>query len=160
MRLTSYKKLSEEDKNFLISAKKTAERSVTLKGHKIGCLIICSDGSTYLGATAARTRVVGSTCAERMALDQWYFSDAKTDPQICYLTGVLNRISWRDDFVCTPCGACLEMFLELFVERNLKSLKFVCSNWRLNKVLIADLSELFPQIGKGGWPYIKHKGIR
>ncbi len=160
MHLTSYKKLSKDDKNFLISAKKTAERSVTLKRHKIGCVIVCADGSTYSGATVARTRAIGSTCAERMALDQWYFSDAKMNPQTCYLIGTLDRVSWCDDFVCTPCGVCLEMFLELFVARNLKSLRFVCSNWKLSRALTADLSEFFPQVGKGGWPYTKHKVTR
>ena len=160
MRLISYKKLSEKDKKFLVFAKQVAKRSVSFKKHKIGCVLLCEDGSTYLGATVARTRAIGSTCAERMALDQWYFDGAKSNPQVCYLVGKLDRKSWKNNFICTPCGVCLEMFLELFIQRNLKKLKFVCGSWTLKRVLMADLSELFPQIGKGGWPYTKYRGIR
>ena len=121
---------------------------------------MCTDGSTYQGATTTRTRAIGSTCAERMALDQWYFKHPKKDPAICYLVGTFDRESWQDNFICTPCGVCLEMFLELLIQRKLKKLKFMCGNWKLSKVLIADLSELFPQFGKGGWPYAKNIGGR
>ncbi|MCD6270514.1 hypothetical protein J7J23_01900 [bacterium] len=160
MQIVSYKKLSGVDKKFLMLAKKVAERSASLKKHKIGCILLCEDGSTYAGATVARTRAIGSTCAERMALDQWYFNNSKSNPKICYLVGRPDRKSWKDNFICTPCGVCLEMFLELFVERKLKKLTFVCGNWTLKRVLIADLRELFPQTGKGGWPYTKYKGVR
>ena len=160
MNLVSYKRLSKKDKKFLVLAKDVSEHSVSLKKHKIGCVLLCEDGSTYLGATVARTRAIGSTCAERMALDQWYFNGSKSNPETCYLVGKLDRKSWKEDFICTPCGVCLEMFLELFVQMKLKKLRFVCGNWKLSRALIADLSELFPQVGKGGWPYTKYRGIR
>ena len=160
MKIINYKEISIRDRQLLLSTKKVAERSITQKKHKVGCTIICANGSIYQGATAARTRVIGSTCAERMALDQWYFNHPKTDPITCYLVGTFNRESWRDNSICTPCGVCLEMFLELLVQRKLKKLIFICSNWKLNKVLITDLRELFPQFGKGGWPYTKNIGVR
>ena len=71
----------------------------------------------------------------------------------------LSGDRWKKHFVCTPCGTCLEMFLELFVDQNLDKLKFICGSWDLKRVLVADLDELFPQFGKGGWPY-ETKGVR
>jgi len=51
------------------------------------------------------------------------------------------------------------MFLGFFVRQKLKKLKFICGSWDLNRVLFVDLSELFPQYSKGGWPYKKNVGI-
>lgn len=141
-------------------AKEVAEHSVPENSHKVGCAFVCMGNLIFKGATAVRTRAIGSTCAERMALDQWYFSKQKTNPRTCYLVGKLNRNSWRDSFICTPCGSCLEMYLELVVSRKLRNLKLVCANWKLSRVLVANLSDLFPQVGKGGWPYTKHIGVR
>ena len=160
MRIVNFKKISIKDRQFLLLAKKTAEHSVSLKGHKVGCVIVCSDGSGYFGATVARTRAIGSTCAERMALDQWYFSNSEKSPVTCYLVGTFNRKSWRENLICTSCGVCLEMFLELLAQQGLKKLKFICSNWNLDRVLLTDLKELFPQHGKGGWPYTNNIGVR
>lgn len=160
MHIVSFKKIPDKDQKLLLLAKDTAGRSVSQKGHKVGGVILCSDGSTYLGATVARTRAIGSTCAERMALDQWYFNNSKSNPVTCYLIGKFNRKSWKNNLICTPCGVCLEMFLELIVQLGLRKLKFVCGNWILNKVLLADLKELFPQHGKGGWPYVNNIGVR
>lgn len=160
MRIVSYKKISNNDRKLLILAKKNAGRSVSDKGHKVGCIILCSDKSKYLGATVARTRSIGSTCAERMALDQYYFDNTRAKPVSCYLVGSLNRESWNEKLICTPCGVCLEMFLEILIAKKLKKIRFVCGSWDLTRVLIANLSDLFPQLGKGGWPYNKNIGKR
>ncbi len=154
------KKISNRDKELLLLAKKIAERSVSPKRHKVGCVIVCSDGSKYLGATVARTRTIGSTCAERMALDQWYFSNSTSDPSTCYLIGTFNRKNWEKDLICTPCGVCLEMFLELIVQRGLKNLKFICGSWDLSKILLTNLKELFPQREKSECPHTNNTGIR
>ena len=160
MRFINFNKIISKDRRLLVSARKVAEHSVTGRGHRVGCIVVCADGSMDSGATIARTRAIGSTCDERMALDQWYFSSPKSNPEACYLVGMFERGSWEDNFICTPCGVCLEMFLELMADRKLKKLRFICTNWKLSRVLIADLSELFPQLGKGGWPYKKHIGER
>lgn len=57
-------------------------------GHQIGCVIKCKNGNKFLGATNIRSRAIGSTCAERMALDQMYFYKNK-HPQICVIIGKL-----------------------------------------------------------------------
>ena len=159
MRITSFAKMPAKHRLRLVRAKRAASRSVDPRGHRVGCLIACAGGEEFLGATASRTRAIGSTCAERMALDQWYFDRSHPAPVVCYLVGNFMRESWKKHFVCTPCGTCLEMFLELFVDQNLDKLKFICGSWDLKRVLVADLDELFPQFGKGGWPY-ETKGVR
>ncbi len=155
MHITNYQKVSKKDQLLLRLAKDAAEQSVSQGRHKVGCILLCGNGSAYAGATALRTRVIGSTCAERMALDKWYFSGTKEIPRTCYLVGIFDRKNWNNNFICTPCGVCLEMFLELITDQKVGKLKFICSSWKLNRVLSADLSELFPQPGKGGWPYKK-----
>lgn len=160
MRIVNYNKILSQDKKFLLSAKMAAERSVTENKHRVGCILICANGPIYKGATVARTRAIGSTCAERMALDQWYFSNIQSLPTTCYIIATFDRASWSDNSICTPCGVCLEMFLELFIAQKLNKLRFVCGNWKLTRALITDLRELFPQVGKRGWPYTKYIGIR
>ncbi len=149
MKLTSFKRAGKIDQSFLLLAKQTAGKSVAEKKHRVGCILLCADKSLYKGATITRTRVIGSTCAERMALDSWYFNGKKSVPSVCYLVGTLDRKGWSNDYICTPCGVCLEMFLSLLAKQGVKHLEFVCANWTLSRVLRADLGELFPQIGKG-----------
>lgn len=161
MRLIQFTTLPQQDQEFLKTAKAIASRSVTLREHKVGCVLACADQTTFLGATAARTRAIGSTCAERMAVDQWYFARRpKPEPRTCYVVGTFDRASWRDMYTCTPCGNCLEMFLELFIAERLRRFWFVCGSWNLQRILLAELAELFPQYGKGGWPYKKNLGRR
>ncbi len=155
MRITSYRKISKTDQLLLQMAKDAAGQSAPRGKRKVGCILLCGNGSVFTGATVLRARVIGSTCAERMALDKWYFSGTREIPTTCYLVGVFNRKNWNNDFICTPCGVCLEMFLELVADRKARKVKFICSNWKLNQVLSAGLDELFPQPGKGGWPYKK-----
>lgn len=155
MKIVNFKKLKSRDQELILLAKKIAKKSISKKGHKVGCIIFSTDNQFYLGATVQRGRVIGSTCAERMALDQWYFDQGlKNPPKSCYLIGKFNYKNWNDDLICTPCGVCLEMFFELMCELRLKKFKFLCSNWKNTKVLIADLKELFPQYQKKDYaPY-------
>ena len=155
MKLQSYQLATSEQKKILSLAKKTSAQSIVTRGHKVGCVIVTSDKVQYVGATVARGRAIGSTCAERMALDQWYVHRGK-HPEAsltCYVTGTFQRPGWSNGFLCTPCGVCLEMFLELITSGHVKTVKFVCADWNLTKVLVASIDHLFPQIGKGKWPY-------
>ena len=73
MKIVNYKNLNKEEKNLLEKAHNTAEKTISGMGHRIGCVIKCWDGKEFLGVTNIRSRTIGSTCAERMALDQMHF---------------------------------------------------------------------------------------
>lgn len=141
--------LNEEELKLLRKARIVAERTVSGLGHQIGCVIKCKNGDEFLGATNIRSRTIGSTCAERMALDQIYFNKNR-HPQICVIVGKLPKTDWRrkwsDGKICTPCGVCLETFRQVTQSLKLKDLDFLCSSWNGKKILRAKLSALFPEV--------------
>lgn len=153
MKYISILNLSEDEKKLIKESFIAAEHSVSNSGHKVGCAILCENGKIFRGATNSRTRAIGSTCAERMAVDQLYFNHNKK-PNMLALTGTFSREGWSNDFVCTPCGVCLEMLFEMVLDLNLDDLDFLCPNWNKNKILKIKLSELYPQFGKGKWKRI------
>lgn len=153
MKYISTLNLNKDEKKLIKEAFIAAEHSVSNSGHKVGCAILCKNGEIFKGATNSRTRAIGSTCAERMAVDQLYFHHNKK-PNIFALAGTFSREGWSNDFVCTPCGVCLEMLFEMVLDLNLDDLDFLCPNWNKNKILKIKLSELYPQFGKGKWKRI------
>lgn len=150
MEAVAYSDLNKEEKKIVKEAFKAAEHSVSKSGHKVGCAILCEGGKTFVGATNERSRAIGSSCAERIAVDQFYFHNYRK-PKSCALVGTFNRFGWSENFLCTPCGVCLEMFQELIIDLDLKDLDFLCLSWDKSKIFRIKLSELYPQIGKGKW---------
>lgn len=150
MEIVNYIKLSEEEKGLVNEAKNIAKKSITGKNSFVGAVILGTKGGIYKGASIARTRAIGSTCSERMALDQLYFYELEAPKIICTI-GTFERKEWSDEFICTPCGVCLEMFFESTKYFNIPSINFICASWNKSKILKCTLEELFPQIGKGNW---------
>lgn len=148
--IINFEKLKEQEKKFIIEAEKIAKKSITNKNSFVGAIILGTKKGVYSGATIARTRAIGSTCSERMALDHLYFNGLEA-PKTVFTIGTFERMGWSNDFVCTPCGVCLEMFFESIKFFNIPNINFVCSSWSKNKILKSNLYELFPQIGKGNW---------
>jgi len=146
MEFVNFSNLNKEEQQLVADAFEAAEHSIPHNDHKVGCAILDTVGNVYVGATNTRSRVIGSTCAERMAMDQLCFQ--KKIPKLCVLVGKFLREKWRDDFVCTPCGVCLEMFFETMQNLNLQDIPFICLSWDKSRVLKINLSELYPQIGK------------
>ncbi|MFB6212320.1 MAG: hypothetical protein ABEI53_00670 [Candidatus Magasanikbacteria bacterium] len=150
MEIISPDQLNQKEEQLLKQAFESSKRSNSDKGHKLGCALLSSNGETFQGATNVRTRAIGLTCAERMAVDQLKFN-GNTTPELCAVTGFLVREGWKDSYICTPCGVCLEMFWELILSHDLEDLPFVCSSWNKERILKANLTELYPQVGKGRW---------
>ena len=148
MKFIKYSDLNRKEKNLVNKAFKAAKRSISEKGHQVGCAILCKNGSVFLGATSERSHAIGSTCAERMAVDQLYFHGNK-QPKVCVLVGLFKRKGWSQNLVCTPCGVCLEMFRELITNLKLDDLPFICPSWNKKRILKASLNELFPNSNKG-----------
>ena len=111
----------------------------------IGTAILCDDNKVYVGATNERSRAIGSTCAERMAVDQLLFHGNK-DPKLCVLVGKLKRDQWTDNNMCTPCGVCLEMFWEMIMKLKIEDLEFLCVSWNKKRILRVKLTELYPRM--------------
>ncbi len=157
MRIIKFKNLSPKDILNIKNVKLESKKSKTNGGHMVGCLIV-RDNKKVFGVTLGRSRAIGSTCAERMALDQWVYKYKDSLPEKIYVIGNFNRESWSEDYITTPCGVCLEMFLEFILSMKVANLSFIFANWKLTKAMLIKLDELFPQYGKGGWPY--KKGIK
>lgn len=124
--------------------KEWAEQSVTLKGSCVGCSFILEDDSLCSGATVGHSRIVGSTCAERMAIDKVYMS--KRTPMTCVVVGKLVRNEWNEQNICTPCGSCLEMIWEFLMYKNMSDIEIVCCSWDMQNILKTSLTELYPRI--------------
>lgn len=150
MKFTTHKQLPKNIQEYIDEAFKVAEKSVSDNGHKVGSILVCEDGDIFCGATLSRTKAIGSTCAERMALDQLWFANKK-NLQTCITVGTFNRPGWKNSYICTPCGVCLEMFFEFKLWAKLDTINFILPSWDKTKVLNISLEELFPQIGKGEW---------
>ncbi len=147
MKFVKYSDLNIKERDLVKKALRAAKHSISESGHQIGCAILCGDGSVFLGATNERSHVIGSTCAERMAVDQLYFYGNRK-PVVCAIIGFFKRENWTPDQVCVPCGVCLQMFRELVNEFKLKDLCFICVSWNKKKILKTNLTELFPDPNK------------
>ena len=123
MQYLSWSELTETQQILLEATKNNAEKSVSQNGHKVGC-VIKGDSDAYVGSTISHPRIIGSTCAERMAIDSLLIANDK--PNLCAVVGKLNRENWTSENLCTPCGLCLEMFWELQMKKGLSDVEFVC----------------------------------
>jgi len=147
MEVISRSALTKEERKLLATARVAAKGTFSDLGHQIGCVIKCKNGAIFSGATNIRTRTVGSTCAERMALDQVFFHKNR-NPELCVIVGKLPQTKWRrkwaDHNICAPCGVCLESFKQAAQILRLKDIDFLCSSHDGKKILRAKLSELLP----------------
>lgn len=130
MRYLNDTELDQNTKDLLLKAKGEAEHSVSENAHKVGCAIETLTGKIFSGATIAHPRIIGATCAERMAIDQLYLHSEK--PRLIAVVGKLNRDNWRQDNLCTPCGLCLEMFWELQMKTGVGDIEFLKLGSRQN----------------------------
>jgi len=144
MEYVEFDQLSDKEKHLVEKAFQASEKSYSPRGHKIGSSILCKNDEVFVGATNTRSRAIGSTCAERMAVDQMFF-DGNREPVKVALVGLLKRNKWTKDSICTPCGVCLEMYWEMIMQLGIKDLDFICASWDKKRILKAKLTELFPR---------------
>jgi cytidine deaminase len=147
MKIVTFSELTKTEATLIAKAQAIAKNSSSELGHQIGCLLRCKNGEEFCGATNARSRTIGSTCAERMAFDQMRFHK-NSYPTLCVLIGKLPKTAWRNDWtdknICTPCGVCLETMREEIETLGGKDLDLLCASWDKKRFLRAKLSELFP----------------
>lgn len=147
MKIVTWEDLTSQEKKLLAEAKKVAERSRHKRGHRIGCILLTDKEKKFYGATNDWVRSTGSTCAERMAMDQYYFHRLDPEvgvPRLMVIIGTFNHRDWSDDFICTPCGVCLEMMLKMKRDLALKRLNLLCSSWNQTRIVRTRLANLYP----------------
>lgn len=136
--------LTITEKKFLDLTIGSARKSTSKLGRRVGCLILTEDGNQYLGSVNERNRVIGTTCAERMAMDQ-LLRHSKSAPKIIFIVAKFDKDFWSDDDICTPCGVCREMFRYVQNYFKVKDLNFVCFSWNKKRALKAKLSDFLPE---------------
>lgn len=141
----AYSDLNERERLLVDKAFEAAEHSEAPAGHKIGSAIICKNGEIFQGATNTRSRAIGSTCAEGMAVDQMFYHGNR-HPELIVLAGFLQREKWTKNSICTPCGVCLEMYWEMIMKLRMEDMDFLCVSWNKKRILRARLTELYPRI--------------
>lgn len=145
MKYEKFSDLSDKERLLIEKAIEASEHSVSPSGHKVGSAIQCENDEIYIGATNTRSRAIGSTCAERMAIDQMAFHGVE-NPKLVALVGLLQREKWTENNIITPCGVCLEMYWETIMRLRLDDLEFLCASWNKDRVLRIKLTELYPRI--------------
>lgn len=133
--------LSEKERELVRLAKNAAEQSWSKSGNKVGVVISCDDGRVFEGATIGRSRVIGSTCAERMAVDQMVFHGFPK-PILVVCTALLG--GQDESTVAFPCGPCRQMYQEILAESELEDLEFILVSWNQSVVIKIKHTELFP----------------
>lgn len=141
MEQIEFRQLNNQEKKMLDLAKKAAGRSVSLDKHKIGSAICDINGKIFVGATISKKRIIGSTCAERMALDNLLFRGFRKPKMVAIIGKMHGR---KEEHLCTPCGRCREMFQEACQLCKVKDIYFLISSWDKKTVVRTKLSELLP----------------
>lgn len=126
----------------LSKLKEFAENSFPKSGNKIGAVLICEDNKFYFGFTIKRSTVLGSTCAERMALDNWFQDPNKTKPIKLILVGKIMRTGWDETHICYPCGVCRELYHQFMHLNKITSFIFECHSWDMKNSDTRTLKEL------------------
>ncbi|OGZ67628.1 MAG: hypothetical protein A3D35_02580 [Candidatus Staskawiczbacteria bacterium RIFCSPHIGHO2_02_FULL_34_9] len=131
------------DTNFdLNKLKEIAEKSYPEDKHKIGAVLICENSKYFSGFTIRRSTVLGSTCAERMVLDNWYQDSARPKPIKIILVGKILRPNFNETHICYPCGMCRELYHQFIQINKIEDFTFECHSWDLKNNDTKTLKEL------------------
>ena len=103
---------SEKDKELIKSAKKATESAYApYSGFKVGAAVLLENGIVAIGNNQENAAYPSGLCAERVAL---FHANAQypDNPVIAVAIAAFNKGDFTDD-VCTPCGACRQVFAEI-----------------------------------------------
>lgn len=103
---------NEEDKLLIESAQKATELSYApYSEYKVGAAVLLDNGIIINGSNQENAAYPSGTCAERTAL--FYANSQYPDvPVNTVAIAAFNKGDFTDD-VCTPCGACRQVFVEV-----------------------------------------------
>ena len=133
--------LSPQEKKLLNLAQEKSKKTFSANGTMIGVAILGQSGRIYTGAAVSWEKYVGSTCAERMALDQLAINTGEV-PILAVVTGHTGKNPTST--IITPCGKCRQMFHDYISLLGRKDLDFVLSSWDQKNIVRTRLSKLLP----------------
>jgi len=103
---------SDKDKELILSAKEAAMSAYApYSGFKVGAAVLLDNGVITTGNNQENAAYPSGLCAERVAL---FHTNAKypDSPVIAVAVAAFHNRDFTDD-VCTPCGACRQVFAEI-----------------------------------------------
>ena len=141
MREIRFEKLEENIKSDLLAAEAAAKRAFPRsRDVRIGAVVI-ADGKRFEGANVVKERFVGSTCAERMALDQALFAGVKKIERMVII-GKNDELPFEE--VASPCGNCRQMLVDVLADLRQEDLEIILSNSDKSKIMVTSVKELLP----------------
>jgi len=108
---------------------------------RIGVVLVADGNKKFEGANVVRERFVGSSCAERMALDKALFAGIKKIERLVII-GENNDCPFEE--VTAPCGNCRQMLFDSLDDLGQRDMEIILSNSDKSKIVVCKLTELLP----------------
>ena len=108
---------------------------------RIGVVLVADGDKKFEGANVVRERFVGSSCAERMALDKALFAGIKKIERLIII-GENNDCPFEE--VIAPCGNCRQMLFDTLDDLEQSDIEIILSNSDKSKIVKTSLLELLP----------------
>ena len=100
-----------EPKQLIAKAVEARKLSYSPYSHfAVGAALLCKDGTVFVGANVENSSYPLCMCAERNALYHAMMEGEKPSDFVAL------ALAADTDGPCTPCGACRQVFAELFAE--------------------------------------------
>ena len=102
--------MTNKEKEMLCkSAIKAADNAYSpYSGFKVGCALLCDDGSLFLGSNIENASYSATNCAERVALQSAVAAGKRRFTAIA-VAGGRERVG---EDICPPCGVCRQALNE------------------------------------------------
>ena len=107
---------------------------------RIGVVLV-ADGKRFEGVNIVRERFVGSSCAERMALDRALYEGIEKIERLV-IVGINRQKPFEE--VVAPCGNCRQMLFDTLDDLGQEDIEIILSNSDKSKIVKTKLSELLP----------------
>lgn len=103
---------SEEDRILIESARKATQQSYApYSQYNVGAAVLLDNGIIINGSNQENAAYPSGTCAERTAL--FYANSQYPDVAVnTIVVAAFNKGDFTED-VCTPCGSCRQVFVEV-----------------------------------------------
>ena len=141
MQKIKFEELEEEIKSDLLRAEEAAKMAFPRnRDVRIGAVVVADD-KRFEGANVVKERFVGSTCAERMALDRALFAGVKKIKRVVII-GENDESPFEE--VTAPCGNCRQMLIDVLTDLRQEDIEMILSNSDKSKIIKTSLLELLP----------------
>lgn len=117
---------SKEDKMLIESARKATQQAYApYSEYNVGAAVLLDNGIVINGSNQENAAYPSGTCAERTAL--FYANSQYPDvPVNTIVIAAFNKGDFTED-VCTPCGSCRQVFVEVQMRAKKPVRVLMCS---------------------------------